>query len=225
MSRESVVFVIGGSGYLGVELTKKLKLDFDRVVSTYNSNPFADGIKFNLLDYDDHKILIDIANDYEEINVLFLATSKKSSLIYTLAPKSLSESFDINIVAPHNLIKSFLPQMIKKKYGRVIFFSSTKAVRGDVGVSAYAASKASLDGYSRVFSKEHSKYNITSNLISLGYFDGPLWDEIPLEKRKILLNEVPSKKLGDISDIYPIILGVIKSEYTSGSNIHIDGGI
>ena len=164
-------------------------------------------------------------NNGELFEADFSDIQKLTMIIMTIVYKSLSESFDINIVAPHNLIKSFLPQMIKKKYGRVIFFSSTKAVRGDVGVSAYAASKASLDGYSRVFSKEHSKYNITSNLISLGYFDGPLWDEIPLEKRKILLNEVPSKKLGDISDIYPIILGVIKSEYTSGSNIHIDGGI
>ena len=83
MSHKSVVFVIGGSGYLGVELTKKLKLDFDRVVSTYNSNPFSDGIKFNLLDYDEHKILIDIANDYAEINVLFLATSKKKITIFS----------------------------------------------------------------------------------------------------------------------------------------------
>ena len=106
-----------------------------------------------------------------------------------------------------------------------IFFSSSKASKGDSGVSIYSSSKTSLIGYSRSLSKELGRYNITSNLISLGYFEGSMWNRLENKKKLELLKEVPTKKIGNALNILNVINMLIKSDYVSGSNINIDGGI
>ena len=69
--------------------------------------------------------------------------------------------------------------MIQQKYGRFIFFTSTRARRGDVGISLYSSSKAAISGFSKCLSKEYFNYNITSNCIQLGYFKTKLFNKIP----------------------------------------------
>ena len=65
----------------------------------------------------------------------------------------------------------------------------------------------------------------TSNVISLGYFEGASWNRLNIEKQKELLKEVPSKKIGNVNNIYNAIELLIKSDYITGSQIYIDGGI
>lgn len=225
MFSDSVTLIIGASGFIGKQLTSCFEEDKLFCIPTYYKNKIDGGFKFDLLNETDHNKLIIELSKYKKISILFLSTEKKSSLLFSLKPDDLMDSLNVNLIGPHIFLQKILPLMMKNKFGRVIFFSSTKAIRGDVGIGAYAASKSALHAYSRVFSKEYAKYNITSNVISLGYFDGPLWDEIPDVKKSILIKEVPSSKLGRINDIYPLIIGLLKSEYTNGSVINIDGSI
>jgi NAD(P)-dependent dehydrogenase (short-subunit alcohol dehydrogenase family) len=76
-----------------------------------------------------------------------------------------------------------------------------------------------------VLALEYSRFGITSNVISLGYFDGPLWDEIPEQKRANLLMSVPSRQLGHSSNLTNSILFLTDSNYINGSVIKVDGGL
>ena len=79
-------------------------------------------------------------------------------------------------------------------------------------------------GYSRgEATKDYS--STTSNLISLGYFEGASWNRLTIDKQKDLLKEVPSKKIGNVNNIFNAIDLIIKSDYITGSQIYIDGGI
>ena len=82
-----------------------------------------------------------------------------------------------------------------------------------------------LVGLSRVISKEYSKFNITSNVISLGTFDTGLFHNLSEKKRKEILEMIPSKSTGDIDNIVNAIDFIIKSDYVNGSIINIDGGM
>ena len=115
--------------------------------------------------------------------------------------------------------------MIFSKWGRIIFFSSTGALRGDVGTSAYSASKTALYGLSKVISKEYGKYNITSNIISLGYFESKMWSSLNSNLQKKLLKQTLNGKLGDPSVIFDTIKLIVKHSYINMSKIDLDGGM
>jgi len=107
----------------------------------------------------------------------------------------------------------------------IIFFNSTRASRGDVGISLYSTSKSILKPLSKCIAKELGRFNITSNVISLGYFDSPLLNNIDKKIKNKLLEQIPSKKIGKVRNISNMIKTIIKSDYVNAGEIKIDGGL
>ena len=115
--------------------------------------------------------------------------------------------------------------MIEQNWGRIINITSTRAMRGAQGTIAYSTSKSGLTGMTRVLATEYARFNITANLLSLGYFKSGLYDNLSEKIRSKLINEIPSKKLGDVESIGHAIDFLMKSNFTNGAIINIDGGI
>ena len=115
--------------------------------------------------------------------------------------------------------------MIQQKWGRIIHFSSSGAIKGDIGTGAYSASKSGLVGLSSVICKEYAKFNITSNCLKLGYFESKLFRNIKKKIRSRLIKEIPSGKLGVHKDLLNIIHSISETNYINGAEINIDGGI
>ena len=61
--------------------------------------------------------------------------------------------------------------MIKKKFGRIISFSSMSVELNQEGTSLYSSSKSALIQYSKILAKEIGKVNVTSNIIGLSVYD------------------------------------------------------
>ena len=70
-----------------------------------------------------------------------------------------------------------------------------------------------------------SELYFTSNILSLGYFQSGLMKKISAESQEQMKKEIPSGKFGDIRNIAHAIEFLIKSEYSNGAVINIDGGI
>ena len=225
--KKNLVVLIGGSGFIGNQVDLDLKNDVNyKVISTSTKN----NDKYFQLDLSDSqsiKIFLDKLKNFnfEKVTVVFLSAYKNTDLAINLNENDLIKSFQVNVFGPHSIVKSMLPYMIEKKWGRFIFISSSKAINGDIGMSAYASSKNSIIAYSKILGIEYGRFNITSNVLSLGYFNGPLWNEIDETKRIELIKNVPSKKLGKISDISESIKLLINTNYINCSIINIDGGL
>ena len=115
--------------------------------------------------------------------------------------------------------------MISEKWGRVIHLSSVAGIRGMQGTLAYSTAKTGLLGMSRVLAREHARFGITSNVLVLGYFNTGLIETLSDKIRNAIIEEIPSKKLGEPSNIVNAVEYIIKSEYTNGSVLNIDGPI
>ena len=134
------------------------------------------------------------------------------------------EVIEVNLIGSYNLLKAFTPLMKKQNYGRFMFLSSVCA-NGMAGASAYAASKAGLEGLVKSAAKELLQYNITVNALRLGYFNVGLIKDVP----KRLLDEtiLPSTagELCDSTNLFDIIEGVFKCKDMTGSIINVDRGV
>ncbi|GGP09277.1 SDR family NAD(P)-dependent oxidoreductase [Oceanobacillus neutriphilus] len=86
----------------------------------------------------------------------------------TLTETSVDEwqkSLFINLHLPFLLIKAFISYVPDD--GQIIHISSTVAVSGETGDVSYASHKSGLESFSKSLSKELSKRNIRSNVISI----------------------------------------------------------
>lgn len=230
-----MIILIGASSGIGKELIKEL-IKFDDVLATYNKK------KINIkLKTKNKQLLIkklDISKEeniknfisknskiLKKITLINLATISVDKLIYNLNFNDIKKTFLINSFSNILFTKYLIYKMIKDNYGRFIFFNSTRATRGDIGISLYSTSKSILKPLSKCIAKEVGRFNITSNVISLGYFDSPLLNNINKKIKNKLLEQIPSKKIGKVKNISNMIKTIIKSDYVNAGEIKIDGGL
>ncbi len=227
--------IIGGSSDIGYKIASELA-NTDDVLLTYrnvknlkkiNNNKY--NIIYKKLDLKNFQNIRNFVSTNKKIlkNIKFinLATITSDKMINKIQPVDLLNVFKINIFSNILFCKELLPIMLDQNYGRFVFFTSTRASRGDVGISLYSASKEGLAGFSRCLAKEYSRFDITSNCLKLGYFNTKLFKNISNRIKNKLLNEIPSKKLGDSKNISNAIKTIVDSNYINGSIINIDGGI
>ena len=96
---------------------------------------------------------------------------------------------------------------------------------GVPGTSAYAASKAALWGLSKAVASENARYGITINSINLGYFDIGMIKDVPSEVLEQIVSSIPMARLGDPDDILKTVEYLLSSDYLTGSQIDLNGGL
>jgi NAD(P)-dependent dehydrogenase (short-subunit alcohol dehydrogenase family) len=162
-----------------------------------------------------------------ETKIIFInfAASRDDKLILNLDIKNINKIIESNILSSIKIAKEIIPHMIKYKFGRFIFLSSSKAEFGSEGNALYSFSKAGLQGLSRSISKEYAKFNITSNIISLGYFNTRMWSSLKNNIKRDLLNKTLNKKLGNPMALVDIIKIIVKYNFINMAKINIDGGV
>ena len=115
--------------------------------------------------------------------------------------------------------------MIKYNFGIFIFLISKKAENGSEWTILYSFSKSGLYGLSRSISKEYKQFNITSNVISLGFFKSKMWISLNRKVKNKLLNQTLYGKLGNPSVLHDTIKLIIKHPFINLTKIDLDGGM
>ena len=116
--------------------------------------------------------------------------------------KDYQKTLSVNFISNLILIKSFLPFMLKKKYGHIINIASGTGIFGFENSSSYAFGKSSMQILMETIYQENFKNNIYSKnifpgLTNTNFFSNILQKSIkinPLEKiRNLLANEIVKK--------------------------------
>ena len=227
--------IIGGSSDLGNSLATHL-LNFDDVLLTYRNIKNLKKIKvtknkiyykkLNLKNIKSIEKFVKSNNKLlKNIKYINLATLSIDKIVTNIENKNIENIFKVNVYSNILFAKLLIPKMTRDYFGRFIFFTSTRASRGDVGISLYSASKNALSGFSRSLAKEYAKFNITSNCLKLGYFESKLFNNINTKVKKRLIKEIPSGKLGKHKDLFSIIKTICGTNYINGAEINVDAGI
>ena len=137
----------------------------------------------------------------------------------------LYKQLDINIKGVTELISKSLLGMRTRGYGRIILASSITVDASVMGTGVYAASKAYYENLVKTISLENASKGITANCIQLGYMDGGLTYTLSDEFIQKTINKIPSKRLGDPSEIAQTIDFLIKNSYINGTTIKLTGGL
>lgn len=227
-----MIILTGASGGIGSLLISHL-VKFDKVIGLYNkSKPKIESVKnldYISLDLNSSNEINSFYNKYSEsltnITIVHCAAIKKDSIAVGYDMNDWDNLFNVNLKGNFLLTQCLLKKMIEQSWGRIIHISSRGAENGEPGTIAYSASKTALFGMSKVLSKEYARFNITSNVISLGAFNTGMYTVLDKKIQKDIIENIPSKKLGEINNVANAINFLMLSDYVNGSVITIDGGV
>ena len=227
-----MIILTGSSGGIGSAILPMLT-KLDNVIALYNSKPpninNNHAIKSHKLNLSSEQDVADFSSwvkkDFKKITLIHAAALSRDGLAAQLHTKDWDDIMDVNLRGTFFLNRELLAPMISEKWGRIIHFSSVAGLRGTPGTIAYSTSKTGIIGMSRTIAREYARFGITSNVLALGYFNTGLIETLSERMRKKIMNELPSKKLGNPVDIVSAIGFLLSSEYTNGSILTIDGAI
>lgn len=227
-----MIILTGASGGIGDQIIRTIA-EMDNVLGIYSSHkpddPGNDKIEYIKLDLgvpdEINKFVETRGSQFSHITIVHMAGLKIDGLASNYSEADWDLMTNLNIKSTFLFTKSLLPHMVRDNWGRIIFISSRGALEGDTGTIAYSACKSALIGMSNTLAKEYARFNISSNVLVLGTFDTGMYQKLPENKKREILNKIPSKRLGNTSNISNAIKFIIDSEYVNGSMINIDGGM
>jgi 3-oxoacyl-[acyl-carrier protein] reductase len=125
-----------------------------------------------------------------------------------------------NLRAPFIVTSAVLPQMRSRRWGRLLFISSTAARVGGVVGPHYAASKAGLEGLMHSYASELAREGITANAIAPALIETAM-----LAANVAQPSHVPVGRFGTVDEVASVALAVASNAYMTGQTIQVNGGI
>ncbi len=95
--------------------------------------------------------------------------SADERVVWEQQPDVWSETMRINLDGPFHLSRLVLPGMIERRFGRIVYTSSTAGLVAEHAGSAYNSSKHGLLGLMRSVAEDGGSYGITSNAVLPGW--------------------------------------------------------
>ncbi len=141
---------------------------------------------------------------------------------------SWRESMDVNVAGAMYGCQAAARAMVQAgKGGRLLTISTISANMAQFGFTGYGASKAALQGLTRVMAVELAEYGITANCIAPGPVTNDmlvnLYGEERLRERR---KTIPLGRLAEASEIasMAVFLASKEAAYISGQTFIVDGG-
>ena len=237
------VLVTGGSRGIGKAIAEKLGQTCNVAVGYSSSKEKADEVVTLIKENGGKAIAVSIdvtsqesveqcfesvENEFSSIDILINnAGITKDNIFPRLKQEDWDDVVDTNLTGSFRTSKRAVKNMMKNKWGRIIFISSVAGISGNTGQANYAASKAGLIGLAKTISKELGSRNITSNVIAPGYIDTDMTSFLNDEQKEDIIEQLSIKRVGKPEDIANMVsfLCSDESEYITGQVFPVDGGL
>ena len=195
---------------------------------------------------------VDVGNDdamervFERIRVEFgpvqvlvncAGIAQPGSVVRSGAAMLLSEFervLDVNLFGTINAIRCAVPQMLEvdatrsdKQVGVIINTSSIAAFDGQVGQSAYAASKGGCAGMVIALARELGEFGIRVVGIAPGVFETPMTLSLPSSSREVVFSTTPPypRRPGRPDEFADLVMAIIRNPMINGEVIRLDGAL
>ena len=234
------ILITGASGGIGSSIADKfLNNKYEMILTSSSENSlnklkekYGNNHHYYILDFnnpdENNTILKKISDEHQDLNIIVNnAGITDDSLLLRMKTDQWNKVIQANLTSNFTIIKALLPNMIKNKSGKIIGISSVVATSGNPGQSNYVAAKSGMIGFYKSVALEVASRNINVNIVSPGFIISPMTDKLNDKQKNVILEKIPMKRFGDSNDIADLVyfLSSDESNYITGQNIHINGGM
>ena len=230
--KDQKVVIIGGSSGIGLATARAALEEGASVVIASRSKEKL--VKANQLlegkamiyevDLADRPSLEKLFQEVRELNHLFIsAADPQAGLLMKTGMEKIRSSLDTRFWGTYCATQLAVPGM--ERDGSITYMSGNAAVHPIKGSSVGSASVAAVEAFARVMALELAPIRV--NVIRAGLIDTPLLDRYGDQRQAIIegfAKRVPLKRIGSAADVAEAAVYLMKSTYTTGSILQVDGG-
>lgn len=130
-------------------------------------------------------------------------------------------TFAVNLRGAFIVSSACLPAMRERRWGRLVYVSSTAARVGGIVGPHYAASKAGLEGLMRSYARILAPEGITSNAVAPALIEtAMLGGNADANAR-----HVPVGRLGTSEEVADVVMTLVRNGYITGQTFQVNGGL
>jgi 3-oxoacyl-[acyl-carrier protein] reductase len=242
--KDKVAVVTGGSRGIGRSCAEALASLGARVVITYvrgeqearavvaaieEKGGQAEAIGFDVADMKaSEEAMAEVGKRLGRLDIL---VANAGIAIDGLLLRMKEEDFDrimaVNVKGALACARGATKLMMKARTGRVVFLSSVVGEMGNVGQTAYVASKAAIVGVAKTLAREYAARGITVNTVAPGFIDTDMTATLGHEMKDGLMRSVPLGRTGKPEEIAAAVAFLCSDEasYITGQTLRVNGGM
>jgi 3-oxoacyl-[acyl-carrier protein] reductase len=156
----------------------------------------------------------------------------RDNLLFKMTDDDWDAVIDTHLKGTFLCAQAAQKHMVEKKYGKMVFLSSTSAL-GNRGQANYSAAKAGLQGMARTLAIELGPFNINVNAVAPGFVETRMTrataDRMGVDYDAFKLgaaSQIPLRRVGQPEDIASVIAFLCSDEssFVSGQTVYVRGG-
>jgi 3-oxoacyl-[acyl-carrier protein] reductase len=151
----------------------------------------------------------------------------RDRLLMRSRPGDWEVVIDTNLSGVYRVTREVLPIMVKARSGRIVNLASVIGQIGNVGQTAYGASKAGIIGFTKSLAREVAGRGVTVNCVAPGFIETDMTRAMPEQAREELLGRIPLGRAGTPEEVAEIICFLLSEEasYVTGAVLRVNGGL
>ncbi len=156
----------------------------------------------------------------------------RDNLLFKMTDEEWDAVIDTHLKGTFLCARAAQKYMVEKKYGKMVFLSSTSAL-GNRGQANYSAAKAGLQGMARTLAIELGPFNVNVNTVAPGFVETRMTrataERMGMDFETFKLgaaSQIPLRRIGQPEDIANVIAFLCSDEsgFVSGQTIYARGG-
>ena len=215
--------VTGGASGLGAACAEKLRADGLRVV-TLDIGGDAD----LHVDVTDDDALAAAAAEVGQIDVLVNSAGIVGPGIPLIDTKTSDwqKVLAVNVLGVASTMRTFVPGMAERGWGRVVNFASMAGKDGNPNLSIYSASKAAVIALTKSSGKELAKSGVLVNAIAPAVIATPMNDSTAPDVLAHITSLIPMGRLGQPAEVAALVSWLCSDavSFSTGAVYDISGG-
>jgi 2-hydroxycyclohexanecarboxyl-CoA dehydrogenase len=147
-----------------------------------------------------------------------------------ITPQRWQRVLDVNLTGTFHCCQAAVPDMVARRWGRIITIASSSAQRGSPAMVHYAASKGGVIALTKSLAREYASYGITVNTIPPSGIETPMLHQSQadghLPANEVMARAIPLGHLGTPDDI-AVAAAFLASEdarFITGQVVGVNGG-
>lgn len=193
----------------------------------------ASAITTVLLDVTDEEAIRNLADRCRGAEVPLRALVNSAGIgannrFFDTTAEQMRRIYDINVVGTFMLSQALAPILRENGGGSIVHIASVSGIKGNLGRSAYGASKGAVVTLTKIMAVELADDRIRVNAIAPGPIETPMVKEAHTPAtRQEWHRTVPLRRYGTPEEVATAIAFLVderQSSYVSGQVLAVDGG-
>jgi 3-oxoacyl-[acyl-carrier protein] reductase len=150
----------------------------------------------------------------------------KTGPLWELNDEDWRGVLETNLTSIFYCCRAVLPDMMKKKWGRIVNIASIAGKEGNPNMIPYSTSKGGVIAFTKALAKELTQHNVLVNAVTPAVIRTPILDGITAEQIEYMTSRIPLGRVGNPEEVAAVVhfLASEDSSFVTGQVYDASGG-